>query len=175
MLVLRRCWRSASVTQPQQYADCVVYCLAGPALLQDYGALPAAAGLPWCSQPGVAYDVTCGCMVALWLHLCRRLSDCLCYVEKGVCKPTGPENKCTPACAAFLEKMGQFNREKTPERVVHARGMVAKGEFEVSLHLVCPGPAAYCSMGNRGNIMIRACKLCLSEDGLFHRFDRGAL
>ena len=29
--------------------------------------------------------------------------------------------------------MGQFNREKTPERVVHARGMVAKGEFEVRL------------------------------------------
>ncbi len=34
-------------------------------------------------------------------------------------------------CAAFLEKMGQFNREKAPERVVHARGMVAKGHFEV--------------------------------------------
>jgi hypothetical protein len=33
--------------------------------------------------------------------------------------------------AAFMEKMGQFNREKTPERVVHARGMVAKGYFEV--------------------------------------------
>ncbi len=31
--------------------------------------------------------------------------------------------------AAFMEKMGQFNREKTPERVVHARGMVAKGSL----------------------------------------------
>lgn len=31
----------------------------------------------------------------------------------------------------FLEKMGQFNREKIPERVVHARGMGAKGYFEV--------------------------------------------
>ena len=28
--------------------------------------------------------------------------------------------------------MLQFNREKVPERVVHARGMVAKGYFEVS-------------------------------------------
>ena len=36
-------------------------------------------------------------------------------------------------CAAFLEKMGQFNREKAPERVVHARGMVAKGHFEVGV------------------------------------------
>ena len=28
----------------------------------------------------------------------------------------------------------QFNRGKIPERVVHARGMTAKGYFEVSLH-----------------------------------------
>lgn len=42
-------------------------------------------------------------------------------------------------CAAFLEKMGQFNREKAPERVVHARGMVAKGHFEVcSVGLLLP-------------------------------------
>jgi catalase len=26
----------------------------------------------------------------------------------------------------------QFNREKTPERIVHARGMTAKGYFEAS-------------------------------------------
>ena len=31
----------------------------------------------------------------------------------------------------LLEKLGQFNREKIPERVVHARGMGAKGFFEV--------------------------------------------
>ncbi len=35
-----------------------------------------------------------------------------------------------------MEKMGQFNREKTPERVVHARGMVAKGYFEVR-YILC--------------------------------------
>ncbi|KAK9814659.1 hypothetical protein WJX72_009344 [[Myrmecia] bisecta] len=32
----------------------------------------------------------------------------------------------------LLEKLGQFNREKIPERVVHARGMTAKGYFEVT-------------------------------------------
>ena len=30
---------------------------------------------------------------------------------------------------------GQFNREKIPERVVHARGMGAKGFFEVGAYL----------------------------------------
>ena len=30
----------------------------------------------------------------------------------------------------FLEKMSHFDRERVPERVVHARGMVAHGEFE---------------------------------------------
>lgn len=32
----------------------------------------------------------------------------------------------------LLEKLGQFHRERTPERVVHARGMTAKGYFEVT-------------------------------------------
>jgi catalase len=32
----------------------------------------------------------------------------------------------------LIEKLGQFDREKVPERVVHARGMVAKGYFEVT-------------------------------------------
>ena len=31
----------------------------------------------------------------------------------------------------LVNKLGQFNREKIPERVVHARGMTAKGYFEV--------------------------------------------
>ena len=31
----------------------------------------------------------------------------------------------------LANKLGQFNREKIPERVVHARGMTAKGFFEV--------------------------------------------
>lgn len=38
----------------------------------------------------------------------------------------------------ILEKLGQFNREKIPERVVHARGMGAKGYFEVRLHISQP-------------------------------------
>ena len=43
----------------------------------------------------------------------------------------------------MINKNAQFNREKVPERVVHARGMTAKGFFEASavchmgLHLVC--------------------------------------
>ena len=31
----------------------------------------------------------------------------------------------------LLEKIAQFDRERIPERVVHARGMSAKGYFEV--------------------------------------------
>jgi catalase len=30
----------------------------------------------------------------------------------------------------FLEKISHFDRERIPERVVHARGFVAHGEFE---------------------------------------------
>ena len=31
----------------------------------------------------------------------------------------------------LVEKIAQFDRERIPERVVHARGMAAKGFFEV--------------------------------------------
>lgn len=34
----------------------------------------------------------------------------------------------------LLEKLAQFDRERIPERVVHARGMSAKGYFEVCSH-----------------------------------------
>ena len=37
----------------------------------------------------------------------------------------------------LANKLGQFNREKIPERVVHARGMTAKGYFEVSNSRFC--------------------------------------
>mmetsp|Transcript_15125 Transcript_15125/g.37688 ORF Transcript_15125/g.37688 Transcript_15125/m.37688 type:complete len:493 (-) Transcript_15125:784-2262(-) len=40
----------------------------------------------------------------------------------------------------LVEKLAQFDRERIPERVVHARGMVAKGFFEVThdvSHLTC--------------------------------------
>ena len=39
-----------------------------------------------------------------------------------------------------MEKLAQFDRERIPERVVHARGMSAKGFFEVThdiSHLTC--------------------------------------
>lgn len=32
----------------------------------------------------------------------------------------------------FLEKISHFDRERIPERVVHARGFVAYGEFEAT-------------------------------------------
>jgi catalase len=35
----------------------------------------------------------------------------------------------------MINKNAQFNREKVPERVVHARGMTAKGFFEASATL----------------------------------------
>ncbi|KAJ8647168.1 hypothetical protein MRB53_000191 [Persea americana] len=40
----------------------------------------------------------------------------------------------------LLEKLAQFDRERIPERVVHARGFSAKGFFEVThdiSHLTC--------------------------------------
>ncbi|KAK9865694.1 hypothetical protein WJX84_010221 [Apatococcus fuscideae] len=40
----------------------------------------------------------------------------------------------------LIEKVAQFNRERQPERVVHARGMTAKGYFELThdiSHLSC--------------------------------------
>jgi Catalase len=46
----------------------------------------------------------------------------------------------------MINKNAQFNREKVPERVVHARGMTAKGFFEASAPIYtclqpssCPG------------------------------------
>jgi len=33
----------------------------------------------------------------------------------------------------LIEKLAQFDRERIPERVVHARGATAKGFFEVSV------------------------------------------
>ena len=36
----------------------------------------------------------------------------------------------------LIEKLAQFDRERIPERVVHARGATAKGFFEVSTGLL---------------------------------------
>ena len=36
----------------------------------------------------------------------------------------------------LIEKLAQFDRERIPERVVHARGATAKGFFEVSSFLM---------------------------------------
>ncbi len=37
----------------------------------------------------------------------------------------------------LIEKLAQFDRERIPERVVHARGATAKGFFEVSDFVHC--------------------------------------
>ena len=36
------------------------------------------------------------------------------------------------------EKLASINRERIPERIVHAKGAVAKGYFEVSLQTMLP-------------------------------------
>ena len=79
-------------------------------------------------------DVTCARNTGLWSFLatCSRICVCSCLSDcEGGLSMREFAHEGVSARAAFLEKMGQFNREKTPERVVHARGMVAKGEFEV--------------------------------------------
>jgi len=56
----------------------------------------------------------------------------------------------------LVEKLAQFNRERIPERVVHARGTSAKGFFEVRTssrgHLV---PAIVCQAANDGDCSAR--------------------
>ena len=42
----------------------------------------------------------------------------------------GPRGPATLENYQFLEKMSHFDRERIPERVVHARGFVAHGFFE---------------------------------------------
>ena len=40
--------------------------------------------------------------------------------------------------AEVREKLATQNRERIPERIVHAKGAVAKGYFEVSLQAMLP-------------------------------------
>jgi len=45
-------------------------------------------------------------------------------------RTVGPRGPATLENYQFLEKISHFDRERIPERVVHARGFVAHGEFE---------------------------------------------
>ncbi|WP_354178496.1 catalase [Arthrobacter sp. UYP6] len=47
-------------------------------------------------------------------------------------RTVGPRGPATLENYPFLEKISHFDRERIPERVVHARGFVAFGEFEAS-------------------------------------------
>src|SRR5918992_6114596 len=45
-------------------------------------------------------------------------------------RTVGPRGPATLENSQFLEKISHFDRERVPERVVHARGAVAHGFFE---------------------------------------------
>nr|MDQ3988983.1 catalase [Actinomycetota bacterium] len=45
-------------------------------------------------------------------------------------RTVGPRGPATLENYQFLEKISHFDRERIPERVVHARGAVAYGYFE---------------------------------------------
>lgn len=47
-------------------------------------------------------------------------------------RTVGPRGPATLENYHFLEKISHFDRERIPERVVHARGFVAFGEFEAT-------------------------------------------
>ncbi|MFJ5871765.1 catalase [Dietzia maris] len=47
-------------------------------------------------------------------------------------RTVGPRGPATLENYQFLEKISHFDRERIPERVVHARGFVAYGEFEAT-------------------------------------------
>ena len=47
-------------------------------------------------------------------------------------RTVGPRGPATLENYPFLEKISHFDRERIPERVVHARGFVAYGDFEAS-------------------------------------------
>src|ERR1700741_5333612 len=56
----------------------------------------------------------------------------------------------------LLEKLARFNRERIPERVVHARGSGAHGHFEVTDDVTAFTKAAFLSrIGKRTDIFIR--------------------
>ena len=61
----------------------------------------------------------------------------------------GPRGPATLENYHFLEKMASFDRERIPERVVHARGFVADGTFEAYGTIGDDRPAEQLSAGWR--------------------------
>lgn len=57
----------------------------------------------------------------------------------------------------------QFDREKTPERIVHARGMTAKGTFEITHDISHLTSAAF--LNGVGSKVINSCKIILMSCG----------
>lgn len=52
--------------------------------------------------------------------------------DKTVSQTVGPRGPLLLQDVAFLEEMAHFDRERIPERVVHAKGGGACGVFEVT-------------------------------------------
>src|SRR5271170_5481944 len=55
----------------------------------------------------------------------------------------------------LIQKMAQFNRERVPERVVHARGYGAHGFFEVTEDVSQYTSAAFLQKGKKTDVFAR--------------------
>ena len=55
----------------------------------------------------------------------------------------------------LIQKMAQFNRERVPERVVHAKGGGAYGMFEATEDVSQFTKAGSCTKGKRTNLVLR--------------------
>lgn len=70
---------------------------------------------------------------------CRITTLSVRFVPKGAHIPRIQVR--SPSLHLLAEKLAQFDRERIPERVVHARGASAKGFFEVRARIRSVGPA----------------------------------
>ncbi len=65
----------------------------------------------------------------------------------------------------LLEKMAQFNRERVPERVVHAKGAGAFGEFEVTDDVSGLTRAHFLQPGRRTEVLARFSHVAIEQGG----------
>lgn len=73
--------------------------------------------------------------------------------------------------AHLQEKLAQFNRERIPERVVHARGMTAKGYFETTADITHLTSAdLFSEVGKRTEVSTRfstvVCPCCMVPEAI---------
>lgn len=65
----------------------------------------------------------------------------------------------------LIEKMAQFNRERVPERVVHAKGSGAFGEFEVTDDVSGLTRAHFLQPGRRTQVVGRFSHVAIEQGG----------